>query len=87
MTVLGLRLENRLAPRVLHISIEATNHAWIKAFTFMSNLEELVIDNVRPSSFGAKALLALVVHPVQSNDLGTTSTHGERYALVCPLLK
>src|SRR5258706_5315980 len=41
--------ENRLMPRILHISIEATNQAWMKAFTFMSNLEELVIDNVQPS--------------------------------------
>ena len=87
MTVLGLRLENRLAPRVLHISIEATNHAWIKAFTFMSNLEELLIDNAQPSSLGVKALQALVVHPVHANNLGTTATHGARYSSVCPSLK
>jgi hypothetical protein len=33
--------ESRLAPRILHISIEATNEAWTKAFACMSNLEEL----------------------------------------------
>ena len=79
--------ETRLAPRILHISIEATNQAWIKAFTFMSNLEELVIGNERPSSLGVKALQAFVVHPVHANNLGTTATHGGRYAPLCPSLK
>ena len=79
--------ENRLAPRILHISIEATNQAWIKAFTFMSNLEELMIDNAQPSSFGVKALQALVVHPVHANNVGTTATPGGRYTPVCPSLK
>ena len=79
--------EIRLAPRILHIGIEATNQAWINAFTFMSNLEELVIDNTRPSSLGVKALQALVVHPVHANNLGTTATHGARYSSVCPSLK
>ena len=79
--------ENRLAPRILHISIEATNQAWIKAFAFMSNLEELVIDNARPSSLGVKALQGLVVHPVHINNLDTTATPGGGYAPACPLLK
>jgi len=35
--------ESRLAPRILHITIEATNRAWIKSLAFMSDLEELVI--------------------------------------------
>ena len=82
----GLR-EHRLAPRILHISIEATNQAWIKAFPFMSNLEELVIDNAHPSSLGVKALQALVVHPVHANNMGTTVTPGGLYTPVCPLLK
>ena len=79
--------ENRLAPRILHIGIEATNQAWIKAFTFMSNLEELVIGNARPSSLGVKALQALVVHPLHANDPGIIATHGGRYTPLCPSLK
>ena len=79
--------ENRLAPRILHISIEATSRAWVKAFTFMSDLEELVIDSAQPSSLGVKALQALVVHPIHSNNLGTTATHGGRYSPLCPSLK
>jgi hypothetical protein len=66
--------ESRLAPQILHISIEATNQAWIKSLAFMSNLEELVIDNAQPSSLGAKVLQSLVVHPVHANNLGTTVT-------------
>ena len=79
--------ENRLAPRILHIGIEATNQVWIKAFAFMSNLEILVIDNARPSSLGVKALQAFVVHPVHANNPGTTATHGGRYTPLCPSLK
>jgi len=39
---------SRLAPRILHITIEATNRAWITALAFMSELEELVIGSARP---------------------------------------
>jgi len=78
---------NRLAPRILHINIEATDEAWMKAFAFMSNLEELVIDNSQPSSLGVKTLQALVVHPVYASNLGTTTTPGGGYTLMCPSLK
>jgi hypothetical protein len=79
--------ESRLSPRVLHIGIEATDEAWIKALAFMSNLEELVIDNAQPSSLGAEVLRSLVVHPVYANDLGTITTSGDRNTPVCPSLK
>jgi len=79
--------ESRLSPRVLHISIEATDEAWIKAIAFMSNLEELVIDNAEPSSLGAKALRSLVVQPVYANNLSTTATPGCRNTPVCPSLR
>jgi len=71
----------RLAPQILHISIEATNSAWTKAFAYMSNLEELVIDNARPSSIGVKALRSLVVLS------GITSATGEWNKPQCPSLK
>jgi len=73
--------EGRLAPRILHISIEATNEAWKKAFAYMSNLEELVINNVQPSSLGVEALRSLVVLS------GITATPGEWNTPVCPSLK
>ena len=76
--------ESRLAPRNLHISIEAMSWAWTKAFDFMSSLEELVIDNAQPSSLGVKVLHSLVVHP---NNPGTTTTHGGWDKPACPLLK
>jgi len=79
--------ESRLAPRILHIGIEATTQAWTKALAFMSNLEELVIDNAEPSSFGAKALQSLAVHPVHANNLGTTAALGILNAPVCPSLR
>ena len=53
----------------------------------MSNLEELVIHNARPSSLGVKALKALVVHPVHENNMGTTATPGGGYTPLCPSLK
>jgi hypothetical protein len=79
--------ENRLPPRILHISIEATTQAWIKALAFMSNLEELVIDNAQPSSLGAKVLQSLVVHPVYADNVGTAVTSGGWNTPVCPSLK
>jgi len=79
--------ESRLSPRVLHISIEATNEAWINALALMSNLEELVIDNAQPSSLGGKVLRSLVVQPVYANNLGTTAAPGRRNRPVCPSLK
>jgi len=79
--------ESRLVPRILHISIEAMSWAWTKAFAFMSNLEELVIESARPSSCGVKVLKSLVVHPVDANDLGISATHGGRNTPVCPSLK
>ena len=81
--------EGRLAPRILHISIEATNEAWTKAFASLSilNLEELVIDNAQPSSLARKALWSLVVLPVHANNIGTTGTPGEWNTPACPSLK
>ena len=79
--------ENRLAPRILHISIEATNQAWIKALAFMSNLEELVIDSAQPSSLGVKALRSLIIYPVHASNLDTTATPVGGYTPVCPSLK
>ena len=78
---------NRLAPRILHISIEATNQAWIKALAFMSNVEELVIDSAQPSSLGVKALKSLIIYPVHASNLGTTDTPVGGYTPVCPSLK
>jgi hypothetical protein len=78
---------SRLAPQILHISIEATNQAWIKSFASMSNLVELVIDNAQPSSLGAKVLQSLVVHPIRPTNLDTTVTPGERNTPVFPSLK
>ena len=79
--------ETRLALRILHINIEATSEAWLKAFAFMSNLEELVIDSSQPPSLGGRALQALIVHPVHASNLDTTTTPGGRYTPVCPSLK
>ena len=79
--------ESRLAPQILHISIEAMDQAWIKALVLMSDLEELVIDNAQPSSLGAKVLQSLIVHPAHTNNPGTTTTPGGQNAPVCPSLK
>ena len=65
--------ERRLAPKILHISIEATNQAWINALNFMSDLEELVIDSAGPSSLGAKVFQALIVQPVHASNVGARS--------------
>ena len=72
--------ESRLAPRNLYINIEAMSWAWTESFAFMSNLDELVIDNAQPASLGVKALRSLVVQPVHANNLGPTAT-------LCPSLK
>ena len=79
--------ENRLAPRILHINIEATNRAWIKALAFMSDLEELVIDSAQPSSVGVKTLQSLIVYSAHASNLGTTATPVGEYTPTCPSLK
>ena len=79
--------ESRLAPCILHIGIEAMGWAWTKSFAFMSNLEELLIENVQPSSLGVQVLQSVVIHPDHANGLGTTTTHGGENAPVFPSLK
>jgi len=79
--------EGRLAPRVLHVSIEAMNSAWTKSFAYMSNLEELVIENAQPSSLGVKALRALVALPDQANNAEITATPVECNTPMCPSLR
>ena len=54
--------ERRLRPRILHLNLEAGNQAWISALVFMSDLEELVIHNARPSSLGVKVFRSLIIH-------------------------
>ena len=79
--------EHKLAPKSLHISIQATNQAWMSSLVFMSGLEELVIHNTQPSSLGATVFQSLVAHPVHTSDMGTTSSPGELSAPLCPLLR
>ena len=79
--------ENHLAPKILHIGIEATNRAWIGALPFMSDLEELVIESARPSSLGAKVIQALIFQPDHASDMSATSTFKESCAPLCPSLK
>ena len=75
--------ERRLAPRILHISIEATSQAWIRALVFMSDLEELVIESAGPSSLGAKVIQALIFRPVHASNPSSRPTPGA----LCPSLK
>jgi len=79
--------ESRLAPQILHISIDATNEAWMNALTFMPHLEELVIGNARPSSLRPKVLQPLIARPVHTNNPSVISATGEWVAPLCPLLR
>ena len=79
--------ESRLAPRILRISIEATNQAWISALALMSDLEELVTGNARPSSLGVRVLQSLIVRPVHASNTGKTSTPEKRDPPLCPSLR
>jgi len=79
--------ESRLAPRVLHISIEATSQAWMNALSLMPHLEELVIENTHPSSFGLKVLQSFIAQPVHANKPRAISATREWRAPLCPLLK
>ena len=82
--VLGQR---QLALKILHISINATNQAWVNALALMSDLEELVIHNARPSSLGAKVFQSLVVQRGHASNSGTRSTPRESCAPSCPSLR
>ena len=82
--VLGQR---QLAPKSLHISIQATSQAWMRSLIFMSDLEELVIQSARPSSLGGTVLRSLVLHPVHASNMGATSRPGELSAPLCPSLR
>ena len=79
--------EHRLAPKSLHISIEATDQAWMSSLVFMSHLEELVIYSARPSSLGAAVIRSLVLHPIHTSNVGMTSSPGELDAPLCPSLR
>jgi len=79
--------ESRLAPRVLHIGIEATSQAWVNALTFMPDLEELVIENTHPSSIGVKVLQSLSARLIHASSTGSTSIPEEWDAPLCPSLK
>ena len=79
--------ERKLAPKILHIGIEASNKAWINALFFMSDLEELVIDSEKPSSLSVKVFQALVIPPVQASNIGATSNPIEGHGPLCPSLK
>jgi hypothetical protein len=79
--------ESRLAPRILHISIEATSSAWTKALALMSTLEELLIDNAQPSSLEAEALHSLIVNSDHASNSGATATLWGLNTPVCPSLK
>ena len=59
----------------------------MKALVFLSDLEELVIHNARPSTLGAKVLQSLIVQPVHASNLGAASTLGEFGAPLCPFLR
>ena len=79
--------EHKLAPKSLHISIHATNRAWVSSLVFMPDLEELVIHNAQPSSLGTTVFQSLVVHPVHTGNIGVTSSPGELGAPLCPSLR
>ena len=77
----------RLTPKILHIRVEATNQAWVNALHFMSNLEELVISNARPSSLRAKALQSLIIQPVHAIIPGAAFIPGGSEEPLCPVLQ
>ena len=79
--------ERQLAPKSLHISIQATNQAWMSSLVFMPDLEELVIHCAQPSSLGAKVFQLLVLQPVHTSNMGTTSSPGELSSPLCPSLR
>ena len=79
--------KDQFAPKILHISIDASNEAWIKALALMSDLEELVIHNAQPSSLGAKVFQSLTVRLVHTSSLGATSAPGEVVTPLCPSLR
>ena len=79
--------ERKLAPKSLHISVNATSHAWISSLVFISDLEELVIYCARPSSLRATVFQSLVIHPVHTSNIDTTSSPGELCAPLCPSLR
>ena len=79
--------EHRLVPKSLHISIQATNQAWMSSLVFMSDLEELVIHGAQPSSLKATVFQSLVPHQVHTSNMGMTSSPGELSVPLCPSLR
>ena len=78
---------HKLTPKSLHIRIQATSQAWMSSLVFMSELEELVIWCPWPSSLGATVFQPLIVYPVQTSNMGATSSSGELRAPLCPSLR
>ena len=79
--------ESCLALKILHVSIEATNKAWISALSLMLDLEELVIESAGPSSLGVKVIQALIIRPVHASNPDATPALEEWHEPLCPSLK
>ena len=79
--------QSRLAPRILHIGIQATDRTWMSTLVLMENLEELVIHSAQPSALGAKVLQSFVVQPIYTSNLGSRPSSGPFFVPSCPSLR
>jgi hypothetical protein len=73
--------------RCLHVGISASSQAWIKALALMSNLEELFLTNLRPSSLHARLFEAFLAQPPHKENWDISPAIGEWRVTLCPSLK
>jgi hypothetical protein len=71
--------------RVLHLSIEASEHALVRMLVFMPALEKLTLDLARPSSLGEGFFAGLMAQPLQKQ-LWDLLPIGSWKSACCPAL-
>ena len=81
------RFSIALPLRSLHIGVSGSSRAWIKALALMSNLEELLLTNLLPSSLHARLFEAFLAQPPNKENWDVTPAIGEWHAALCPSLK
>ena len=76
-----------LTLRSLNVGVEASSQAWIKALASMSNLEELCMSNLQPSSLHARFFEALLAKPLCNKDWDDLPATRKWHTTLCPSLK
>jgi hypothetical protein len=87
LTCISHQFSSASTLRSLHIGATASSRSWIIALESMSNLEELILTNLRPSSLHPALFAAFIAQPPHQKDWDVIPVIGEWHVTLCPSLK